>query len=74
MSYESKFSFVSRIEFIRSKLSKLSDHVPGDRAFHPRWAAGVPCPADATPLSPLVTGAQRSGWTAGGGTDSTGRG
>ena len=26
---ESKFSFVSRIEFIRSKLSKFSDHVCG---------------------------------------------
>ena len=33
MSYESKLSFVSRIEFIRSKLSKFSDRVSGVERF-----------------------------------------
>ena len=42
--YESKFPFVSRIEFILSKLSNFSAHVSGvSDAIYPSARAGVRC-------------------------------
>ena len=35
--HESKFPFVSRIEFIRCKLSNFSAHVYGDNVWHISW-------------------------------------
>ena len=49
--HESKFPFVSRIEFIRSKLSNFSAHVYGVIVFHPARATSCPPgPGGARPL------------------------
>ena len=51
---ESKFAFVSRIEFIRSKLSNFSPHVPGSVGAAERSSAQ-------TELTPATGGAWPGG-------------